>query len=198
MILQDLTTLTSQDLPGTQFRAHLRLGSGFADDTLQDELLESYLRAAIAAVEARIGKILVRRQFQWTLTRWNSEQEQPLPLAPVTTVSSIVRADSSGAQTVIDPDTYALLPDAHRPRLVAKAGCFSQPALGGTLSIEFEAGFGPNWDGVPADLQQAVMLLAAHYYEHRMDSTGSSGLIPHGVMSLLEPYRVIRTFGGRT
>ncbi|MEP5760313.1 MAG: head-tail connector protein [Litoreibacter sp.] len=197
MMLEDLTTLASADLPIGAFRAHLRLGSGFTDDSLQDELLENYLRASLATIEARIGKVLLRRDFEWTLTRWSSDQEQPLPLAPVNTVTSVVRTDSSGAQTVIDPATYVLLPDTHRPKIVAKAGCFAQPIIGGTLSIQFSAGFGISWEAVPSDLRQAVMLLASHYYEYRTDTSGVSGLIPNGVKDLLETYRVIRTFGGR-
>lgn len=43
---------------------HLRLGSGFADDGMQDGLIEGYLRAAMAAIEGRIGKVLLARRFR--------------------------------------------------------------------------------------------------------------------------------------
>ena len=48
-------------LPLAAFRDHLRLSSGFADDTTQDALLEQYLRAAIATVEGRTGRALIAR-----------------------------------------------------------------------------------------------------------------------------------------
>ncbi|MGR3464306.1 head-tail connector protein, partial [Limimaricola sp.] len=46
-------------LPIEGFRAHLRLGTGFAEDGLQDAGLAGFLRAAIAAIEARTGKVLL-------------------------------------------------------------------------------------------------------------------------------------------
>lgn len=198
MVLIDLTTTPAGDLPLYAYKAHLRMGSGFTDDNLQDEVLESYLRAAIAAIEARTGKILLTRQFAWSLTRWASSGEQALPVAPISHVISIARADRAGIETLVDESTYVLEKDTHRPKIKAMSGSFLNPNTGGTITIQFEAGFGPAWDAIPADIQQAVFLLATHYYEKRSDTSGSSGLIPFGVMSLLEPYRTIRTFGARS
>jgi uncharacterized phiE125 gp8 family phage protein len=48
---------------------HLRLSRGFADDGSQDGQLESCLRAAASAIEARTGKALFRRRFALTLVR---------------------------------------------------------------------------------------------------------------------------------
>ena len=83
MILVELTTVPATALPVAEFAAHLHLGTGFADDGSQDQVLESYLRAAIAAIEARTGKALIRRQFSWQLTVWRDAREQGLPVAPV-------------------------------------------------------------------------------------------------------------------
>jgi uncharacterized phiE125 gp8 family phage protein len=198
MVLIDLTTTPTGDLPWYAYKAHLRMGSGFTDDDLQDEVLESYLRAAIAAIEARTGKILLTRQLSWNLTRWSSGGEQALPVAPVSSVISIAREDRAGVETLIEDDTYVLQADTHRPKIKALSGSFLNPNMGGTITIQFEAGFGPTWADIPADLQQAVFLLATHYYEKRSDTSGSSGLIPFGVMTLLEPHRTIRTFGVRS
>ena len=198
MVLIDLTTTPAADLPWFAYKAHLRMGSGFTDDDLQDEVLESYLRASIAAIEARTGKILLTRTFAWSLTRWSSGGEQALPVAPVSSVVSIARADRAGVETLIEPETYVLQADTHRPKIMALSGSFLNPNMGGTITIQFEAGFGSDWDDIPADLRQAVFLLATHYYEKRSDTSGSSGLIPFGVMTLLEPYRNIRTFGARS
>lgn len=51
MILTELTSVSVAALPIAQFKAHLRLGTGFADSDIQDELLGAYLRAAISTVE---------------------------------------------------------------------------------------------------------------------------------------------------
>jgi hypothetical protein len=117
MMLTEVTALPQAVLPVAQFRDHLRLGSGFDDDALQDGLIETYLRAAIAAIEARIG---------------------------------------------------------------------------------FMAGFGPDWSDLPADLAQAALMLAAHFYENRNASGRDPAAMPFGVAALLERYRTIRLFvGGR-
>lgn len=197
MVLVELTSLDLSDLPMEAFRAHLRLGTGFADDAIQDEVLESYIRAALAAIETRLGKVLLTRDFRWDLTAWGDGARQPLPLAPVNGVTSVTIIDRAGAQTLVDPALYDLQRDTHRPVLAAAGAGLPSVPSGGSVEIAFEAGFGASWDEVPSDLRQAVFLLAAHYYENRRDTSGSSGLMPFGVMMLLEAHRNIRTLGGR-
>ena len=48
MMLIEQTTVPTTALPLQAFKDHLRLGTGFGAETLQDGLLESHLRAAIA------------------------------------------------------------------------------------------------------------------------------------------------------
>jgi len=89
MMLVEETTVPLAALPVTQFKQHLRLGTGFGDDAVQDAVLESFLRAAMAAVEARTGKILIARDFSWTLTQWRSGDAQALPVAPVRRINAL-------------------------------------------------------------------------------------------------------------
>jgi len=49
---------------------------------------------------------------------------------------------------------------------------------------------------MPADLAQAVLMLAAHYYEFRSDTSLGQGCMPFGVTSLIERYRTVRIFAG--
>ena len=62
MLIEE-TAVSPAALPLAEFKAHLRLGTGFADDDIQDPVLESFLRAAIAAIEGRTGKMLLERIF---------------------------------------------------------------------------------------------------------------------------------------
>ncbi len=196
MVLVELTSVDLSDLPMEAFKAHLRLGTGFDDDALQDEVLESYIRAAIAAVEARIGKMLLRRQVVWEVTEWAAAAAQPLPVAPVSAILAVSLVDRAGTQSSVDADAYTLERDTHRPRLVASGTCLPSVPTGGAARVTFDAGFGPAWLDVPPDLREAVFLLAAHYYENRRDASGASGLMPFGVMALLDAHRNIRIFGG--
>ncbi len=196
MMLVELTTVPGADLPVTQFKDHLRLGTGFADSAVQDSVLEAYLRAALSAIEARTGKMLYERNFQWTLTAWRDLAAQALPTAPVSAITSLTITDLAGGAEVIAPDRYYLEQDMHRPRLVSSSICLPAIPVGGSAVIAFTAGFGPAWGDIPADLQQAVLLLAAQYHAHRADTAATGGEMPHGVESLIARYRNVRLFGG--
>ncbi|GFE66709.1 head-tail connector protein [Litoreibacter roseus] len=198
MMLVELTSTPTEDLPIEAFKAHLRLGTGFSDDGLQNEVLESFLRAAIGAIEARIGKMMLSRRVSWTITRWAHSGSQPLPVAPVTAIQSISLMDRAGTETTVDAGSYDLERDTHRPRVFAYSSTLPVISNGGSATIIFDAGYGADWSAVPSELRQAVLMLAAHYYENRRDTSGAGGLMPFGVMSLLDPHRNIRIFEARS
>ena len=72
MLLTELNQTASADLPVAGLKDHLRLGTAFGVDGLQDGLIEAHLRAAIAVIEARIGKALLTRNFKLTLPDWRN------------------------------------------------------------------------------------------------------------------------------
>ena len=79
------------------YKAHLRLGTGFAEDDVQDEVLNGFLRAAIAAIEARTGKVLIERSFSWSLNGWRDPAGEVLPVAPVISVDGVAVVNAAGA-----------------------------------------------------------------------------------------------------
>jgi len=197
MMLVEVTPVAAGALPVAGFKAHLRLGSGFTDDGLQDGLLEGFLRAALATIEGRTGKALLARAFTLTLTAWRAGDRQTLPLAPVSAVSDLVLIDAMGTETVVSPAAWRLYPDMHRPCLVAMTGALPTIPPHGQVRVSFTAGFGPAWADLPTDLAQAVLLLATHYYENRGDTALGAGCMPFGVTALMERFRSPRlTLGG--
>lgn len=198
MILTESTTVPTLALPIAGFKTHLRLGTGFADDSLQDGLLESTLRAAMTMIEGRIGKVLIARRFKWTIEDWRTGAEQALPVAPVTSVVSVTLVDGAEVAVVIDAARYKLVQDTHRPKLVATGLALPLVPMAGRIEVVFDAGFGAAWAAVPADLAQAVLLLAAEYYEHRGESGVRDGGLPFGVVTLIERWRTVRVLGGGT
>ncbi len=195
MMLVEQTTVPTAALPVAEFKDHLRLGTGFADDGVQDDVLVAYLRAAIATIEAQTGKALIQRAFSWTLTAWRDLAAQALPIAPVQSITALTVVDRLGAEEVVDPSRYTLEPDLHRPRLVSTGYTLPVIPVGGSAVIAFDAGFGASWAEIPADMAQAVMMLAAQYYENRGTAPGEVEM-PFGVRSLLARYRPVRLFGG--
>lgn len=187
-------------LPVAELRAHLRLGTGFAatESPTETASLAGYLRAAISVIEARTGKVLLARNFRWEVDDWRDRLGQPLPLSPVEAINAVEIDDGSGKRTVVAPDSYLLRPDSQRPWLMPRSTILpSVPRLGYVI-IHFRAGFGAGWASVPPDLAQAVLMLAARYYEDRgFDDSGQRGGLPFGVSTLIEKWRAVRTFAGR-
>jgi uncharacterized phiE125 gp8 family phage protein len=192
MMLIEETTVPDAVLPVDVFKAHLRLGSGFDTDDVQDALVRSFLRAALSAVEARTGKALIAREFSWSVTGWRGPYAQTLPVAPVMVVTAVAQVARDGIETVLDEAGYWLERDMQQPRLRAAGAALPSVPAGGAVKVSFVAGFGPDWASLPGDLAQAVLMLAAHYYEYRNDTGLSDGCMPFGVSSLIERYKAVR------
>jgi len=196
MMLIELTAVPASALPLAGFKDHLRLGTGFADDSVQDALAEGYLRAAMAAIEGRIGKALIARDFQLTLSAWRDGSVQALPVAPVTVIASVTLRTAAGQAVVLPATSYRLIRDAHRPKLAAMSGFLPDVPTDGAAEVVFTAGFGVTWADVPGDLAQAVFLLAAQFHENRHEGGDRASTLPFGVMALIERWRTVRVLGG--
>ncbi|WP_299414672.1 head-tail connector protein [uncultured Sulfitobacter sp.] len=191
MLIEE-TNIPDAALPVAAFKAHVRMGTGFSEDALQDAVIMGFLRAAIAAVEARTGKVLIEREFSQIAAVLSKSDVVALTVAPVTVVVDMQLVSRSGDAQIVNSAVYWLERDAQTPRVRAAAACLPSPEAGGELRVRFLAGYGPEWDDVPPDLQQAVLMLAAHYYEYRDDTALSDGCMPFGVTSLIERYRMLR------
>lgn len=192
MILVEETQIADTALPVDALKQHLRLGTGFAEDDVQDAVLKSFLRAAMASIEARCSKALIARSFVMTVEDWKSGDAQPLPVAPVTEITDVTLVDAFGATTTADASRYRLVKDSFAPVLKALGSSLPGISPEGAAEVRFTAGYGPAFSDVPADLQQAVLLLAAHYYEYRDETALGQGCMPFGVTSLIARYRPVR------
>lgn len=195
MMLTEVAQVPVTALPVAELRAHLRIGTGFADAGAQDAALETCLRAALAAIEGRTGKALIARDFVLVLAGWRRAEDHPLPLAPVSAISRLAVVDRTGTEAVIDPDRYHLVADVMRPRLAAAVSILPGIPVGGRAEVTLTAGFGP-WEAVPADLRQAVLMLAAEYYDRRPTAGAGVLALPFGVLGLIERWRTVRVLGG--
>lgn len=196
MMLTELTSVPGTALPVQALKDHLRLGSGFTDDGMQDTLIEAYLRAAMAAIEGRTAKVLIARSYRLVLEDWRQGNEQPLPVAPVSAVTAVRIVDAAGAETAIADDRWRLVADMARPKLAAVGVLLPTVPMDGRAEVEFTAGFGAVWSAVPADLAQAVLLLAAEYYESRHETAAAPAGLPRAVQALIERWRTVRVLGG--
>lgn len=198
MILVEETQPSADALPVAVLRDWLRLGTGFATpaEAAEDRALAGFLRAAIAVIEGRTGKVLLRRAYRMVLNDWRDRMAQPLPLAPVDRVTGVVIEDGAGRATELAPDRYDLLADVQRPLLRPRGAMLPHVPRLGRVTVHFEAGFGDDWADVPADLAQAAIMLAGRYYEDRGQDQARAALPSH-VSAMIERWRSVRVLGGR-
>ena len=70
MMLIDESEVTETIFPVDALKRHLRLGSGFAEDDLQDAVLLSFVRAASVAISS--GSIPLAPYMRASPIRWGS------------------------------------------------------------------------------------------------------------------------------
>lgn len=194
-MLTELEPAPVAPVAAADLAAHLRLSTGLKPlDAEETSALEGYLRAAGAAIEARCGRALIRRRFKWTVERWRDPCREALPIAPVVQINAVTLVAPDGAWESVDGSRWRLVQDRYAPALApASGGWLPQIPTGGVAEIEVLAGHGEDASGVPADLRQAVLMLAAHYHEQRHAAAPSGDAeIPWGVGALLAPWTRVR------
>jgi uncharacterized phiE125 gp8 family phage protein len=176
-------------------KAHLRV-----DGSAEDTLIASLIVTSRLHVEAAAGLALVTQSWSWYLDAWPRGHALELPLRPVQSVAAVRLYDETGAATTVDPATYFLDGAAAPPRLVRPGAPnaalpWPRPArIANGIEIAFTAGFGPAPTDVPAPLRQAILLLIAHWHEHRtpLAEGAAAEPLPDMVGALLAPYRSVR------
>lgn len=163
------------------------------DQTEEDELLATLITAARLMVEAASGRCLIDQHWRIVLDRWPPGGEIRLPLSPVGEIAAARVYDVLGAAQPVDAAALALEKMADPP-LIRLAG--EVPEIGrehGAIEIDIVAGFGATADAVPAPLRQAVLRLAARWFEQRGDvASRDAQELPAGIMALVAPYRRAR------
>ncbi|MFT4793268.1 MAG: putative phiE125 gp8 family phage protein [Paracoccaceae bacterium] len=193
-MLTELEAAPTAAVTVTEFTDHLRLSTGLAAPQASEvAALDGYLRAAGAAVESMTGRALIQRRFKWAVERWRNPCREVLPIAPVAQINAVTLLAADGSWTAVDPSAWRLVKSQFDPALVpVRGGWLPQIPTGGVAEIELLAGHGVGTDGVPHELRQAVLLLAAHYHEQRHVGASGTVEIPYGVGALVSRWRKVR------
>ncbi len=170
-------------------KAHLRIDS---DD--EDALLTAAIVSARVHVESATRRALIEQAWRIYLDAWPRKRFLRLPVAPLISVDAVTIYDFAGDPQVVDPDDYEadVVSSPARMVLAATAPAPVGRAVNG-IEIDVTAGYGATSVDVPAALRQAVLMLVAHWYEHR----GAVGhdlavlVAPLGFEALIAPYRLL-------
>lgn len=133
------------------------------------EQLYPYMAAAQAWVERVTARKLVSQTWKWFLDDWPCSDYMILPFGQLTSVTHVKYTDSADSQTTFS-STYYATSIARDPGVLALKYGQSWPSATLRTLDPIEVQFVCGWATagvVPADLQNAILLLAGHLYEHR-------------------------------
>lgn len=169
-----------------ELRAQVRLVH-----TQEDALLEHYIKAARQHVEGLTRRALITQTLRVILDGWPAGRAVRLPVGPVQDVLSVSLLDAEGVPQALPSSVWRFYRGSEPGSLrVAPGADLSAPVNG--IEIEFTAGYGADGTSVPEPLRQAILLLAAHWYENREGAVEfGNGTMPPGMGRLLSTYRLV-------
>jgi uncharacterized phiE125 gp8 family phage protein len=160
------------------------------DQTDEDALLTTLITAARLMIEAQAGRCLIEQPWRIVLDRWPAGGEIRLPLSPLIRIEAARVYDVLGEAQAVAPASLTL-DVAADPPLIRVTG--EVPEIGrshGAIEIDVAAGFGATAAAVPAPLRQAVLRLAARWFEQRGDVAGRDAqALPAAIAALVAPFR---------
>ncbi len=182
MALRQLTAPATEPVTRDEAKAFLRL-----EHDAEDAFINSLIKTSRLHIEAALGLALIMQTWRVT-SRAGSLIPIALPLFPLGEVLSVATIDNNDMLTEIPEACWRADTDG-RPVTIAVDAEF-----GARVAVDFSAGFGVSPEDVPEPIKQALLLLIAHWYEHRDPVTigTSSAKVPMTVSALLEPYRQAR------
>lgn len=179
-----------EPVTAAEAKAHLRL-----DGTAEDILIGSLIVTSRLHVEAALGVALITQGWRLTLDRWPDGGEVRFPLRPIRDVTAVTVFGGDGSPAVVPSEDYLLDGQAVTPRLVSRSGKWPSPGRKANgIEIQFTAGIGDAAADLPQPIRHAILLLVAHWYEHRdpLEIGAAAAAIPPAVSDLLKPYREVR------
>ena len=194
------------------------------DTTDEDTLIQSLITTSRLQIEVALGLALIQQQWSIFLDRWPLPRDpggapiQPpsleyvipdprarlyldagavvLPITPIQSVDAIRVYADDGTFVTLAPSLFTIDLVSRPARLIARSGStVPDPArLLNGIEIAVTAGYGASPANVPGPITQALMMLVAHWYEHRDPSEIGKDTtnIPPAVSLLLAQYAPVR------
>ncbi|MES2905719.1 MAG: head-tail connector protein [Pseudomonadota bacterium] len=181
-----ITPPSEEPITLAELKAHLRLEN---DD--EDDLLSRMISAARLHVESITRRVLVEQGWRAYLDRWPVKRKVALPVAPVNAITQVRVYNDAGDASIISALSYTLDPARAPAVLIIRPAVLAPTAYANGIEIDMTCGYGEPSD-VPAPLREAVLRLAALWFESRVE-TGrfNMTLSSSAVEALIAPYKVV-------
>ncbi len=190
MPIQDIDPPPIEPVDLTYTKAFLRV-----DNDAEDGLITDLIQAARIRIETLLRQSFIARRRLYT-TQTVKGCGVFINHSPVLMVETVTAIFEDGTTEPISLDKLEINLRCVPASLRLKRGLrwTLSPKTIQSLEIEMIAGFGMVTDDVPMPLRQAILLLVAESYEHRLQDgdTKEHRTIPMMVDALLMPYRTLR------
>ena len=165
-----------------QAKLHMRV-----DHSEDDGLIVGLVTAAREQVEAMSRRALVTQTLELRLSQWPGGDCILLPRPPLASVVSVKYTDTAGVEQTFASTNYTAHTAPEPGGVWLKYNC-SWPSAelgpGPSIAVRYTAGYGTA-AAVPQRYKQAILLLAAHWYEQR-EAVLVSGVQPSVVPMAVE------------
>lgn len=168
----------AEPLTLSEAKAFLRVETG--DD---DAVIPALIAAARRHVETATRRALPLQTWRVVCDAWPRDGRMVPRIGPLQALLAARVYDADGTAHAIDPESFVV--DVAGNAIAAPR--FALPAPGRShagIELDIRCGDGD----VPADLRQALLMLVAHWYDHR---AADAVTVPAGVTALIAPYRML-------
>ena len=197
MSIETVTPPAAEPVSLADAKAWLRIEH---DD--EDGVIADLVAAARERVERLTGRALITRRVRERRDDWAEGGRLTahgghfrLGLGPVSQVHHVKTYAADDTAETFDADAYYVDTHASPARLALRGGAM-WPVPGRCadgVEIEYDAGYGAAASDVPHGLTEALRLLLAEFYEHRLPAERAEEVsLPLAVQGLLAPFARVR------
>lgn len=180
-----------EEEPVTLERARMQIrvttNDGSPGTTPHDAILEDQIRTAREYIEQASG----RRFMEQTLERSFSSWPCKLDITPVQSITHIKYIDNDGVLQTLATDQYSL--EQNEPPVIHRGFDVIYPVIRyvwNAVTVRVVAGYATA-DAVPQMAKQAILMLMAHWFENREDTSPVEiRSVPRAVSDLIDRIRV--------
>ena len=191
MRIEETTLKATTAILLAEVKEHLRI-----DGSAEDSKLNAITATAECMIEAAVGLTLISRDFDVYLnvSPVRGKSCLSIPVRPLQTINMVNLIAADGSETLWLSSNYNVQPGL-MPLIDLSPQMQWPKSLRSTegMRINVTAGFGSDWNAIPADIHQALLLLITALYFNRGDTVQTGDLLKSsGAMAILLPYRQVR------
>jgi uncharacterized phiE125 gp8 family phage protein len=175
--LKVITAPTMEPVQLEELKLHSRITS-----SEEDTLLFRLIRAATRKAERWCGRSFISQTWELSIDGGAPGDVVTLPRPDLQSVTSVTTYDTDNNGTVFSSASYTV-EDGRASRFFLDLGASWPSSMREQRSVvvQYVSGYGDDDEDVPDDVREAVMILAAYWYEHRDEE----GKLPRMVKELL-------------